>query len=253
MLLDERNGAILLVTKDGGWGKIQIGSGDILSVSFQVSKGKEAVERLKTLEEIQFLFQPQRGAVQPTVHADAVIDTQEFFAALGHQVDKQESSTPRRSQRPPPAATPKTPSRREPPPEAGQQQKIRASHKKDLGPKVLVVDDSALARKAARIALERGGYQVIEAKDGFEALGQMQNELPSLVLLDLIMPGLDGYRVLELIRGNQKFKETPVIMLTSRGGLLDKLKGRMSGLDEYLTKPFDADELLKIVNRHLAV
>jgi CheY-like chemotaxis protein len=113
------------------------------------------------------------------------------------------------------------------------------------------VDDSAIARKAARIPLETEGYTVVEATDGFEALGQMQNEEPDLVLLDLIMPGIDGYRVLDLIRGNPAYAKVPVIMLTARDGLIDRLKGRMSDLDGYLTKPFEPFDLIREVARHL--
>jgi CheY-like chemotaxis protein len=117
--------------------------------------------------------------------------------------------------------------------------------------KVLVVDDSSVARKAARFVLEGAGYKVVEAWDGFEALGQLQNEFPHLMVLDLVMPGMDGYEVLKLVRANNKFSQIPVIILTSRDTLFDKLKGKLSGTNEYLTKPYKGEELLRLVNKLL--
>ncbi len=117
--------------------------------------------------------------------------------------------------------------------------------------KILVVEDSAISRKAIKLALAEKNYEVVEAKDGFEALGKLGEERPDLVLLDLILPKMDGYAVLAAMKKDSNYKHIPVIVLTSRDTLLDKLKGRMSGTDEYLTKPFQPDELLKKVEKHL--
>ena len=117
--------------------------------------------------------------------------------------------------------------------------------------KVLVVDDSAVSRKVASLALERNGYEIFQAKNGLEALTSMNTEKPDLVLLDVIMPGMDGYETLSILKKSQELKHIPVIMLTSRDKLFDKIKGKMSGSDEYLTKPFDPDDLVAKVGKYL--
>ncbi len=117
--------------------------------------------------------------------------------------------------------------------------------------KVLVVDDSAVSRKVVKLALERNGYQIFEATNGLEALTRLNTQKPDLVLLDIIMPGMDGYKTLSLIKDSQEFKHIPVIMLTSRDELFDKIKGKISGSDEYLTKPFDPDDLVTKVSKYL--
>jgi twitching motility two-component system response regulator PilG len=115
--------------------------------------------------------------------------------------------------------------------------------------KILVVEDSAMARKALVRVL--AGYETVEAADGFEALGKMGEENPDLVLLDLILPKMDGYAVLAAMKKDPKYKNIPVIVLTSRDALFDKLKGKMSGTDEYLTKPIKPKEVLDKVKKYL--
>jgi twitching motility two-component system response regulator PilG len=135
--------------------------------------------------------------------------------------------------------------------------RLRESHPFEVNPadgknnKVLVVDDSAVARKVVKLALERNGYEIFEATNGLEALTRLNTQRPDLVLLDIIMPGMDGYKTLSLIKDSQELKHIPVIMLTSRDKLFDKIKGKMSGSDEYLTKPFDPDDLVTKVSKYL--
>lgn len=117
--------------------------------------------------------------------------------------------------------------------------------------KVLVVEDSTISRTVITRTLSRKGYRIIEAEDGFQALAQLTNEMPDLVLLDLIMPGMDGYKVLSHMKKKEEFAKIPVIILTSRDTLFDKLRGKMSGSDEYLTKPFSSTELLDKVSQYL--
>ena len=117
--------------------------------------------------------------------------------------------------------------------------------------KVLVVDDSAVSRKVASLTLERNGYEIFQAKNGLEALTSMNAQKPDLVLLDIIMPKMDGYETLSILKKSQELKHIPVIMLTSRDKLFDKIKGKMSGSDEYLTKPFDPDDLVAKVGKYL--
>jgi twitching motility two-component system response regulator PilG len=116
---------------------------------------------------------------------------------------------------------------------------------------VLVVEDSATTRKVITVILRHEGFDVAEAKDGIEALARFNEITPDLVLLDIIMPGMDGYQVLATMKRNESFKKIPVIMLTARDGLIDKVKGKMSGCNEYLTKPFTPEELLHKIKKYL--
>ncbi len=118
------------------------------------------------------------------------------------------------------------------------------------GIKVMVIDDSNTIRKTAEIFLRQAGAQVVLAEDGFDALAKINDHQPNVVFCDILMPRLDGYQTCALIKKNAKFAATPVIMLSSKDGLFDRARGRMVGSDEYLTKPFTKDGLLKTVAAH---
>ena len=120
------------------------------------------------------------------------------------------------------------------------------------GIKVMVIDDSNPIRKTAEIFLRQAGAQVVLAEDGFDALAKINDHQPNVVFCDILMPRLDGYQTCALIKKNAKFASTPVIMLSSKDGLFDRARGRMVGSDEYLTKPFTKDGLLKTVAAHAA-
>ena len=120
------------------------------------------------------------------------------------------------------------------------------------GIKVTVIDDSNTIRKTAEIFLRQAGAQVVLAEDGFDALAKINDHQPNVVFCDILMPRLDGYQTCALIKKNARFAATPVIMLSSKDGLFDRARGRMVGSDEYLTKPFTKDGLLKTVAAHAA-
>ncbi len=120
------------------------------------------------------------------------------------------------------------------------------------GIKVMVIDDSNTIRKSAEIFLVQSGYQVVLAEDGFDALAKIADHHPDVIFCDILMPRLDGYQTCALIKKNPRLAGTPVIMLSSKDGLFDRARGRMVGSDEYLTKPFTKDSLLKTVAAHLA-
>jgi twitching motility two-component system response regulator PilG len=120
------------------------------------------------------------------------------------------------------------------------------------GIKVMVIDDSNTIRKTAEIFLLQAGAQVVLAEDGFDALAKINDHQPNLVFCDILMPRLDGYQTCALIKKNARFAATPVIMLSSKDGLFDRARGRMVGSDEYLTKPFTKDGLLRAVAAHAA-
>ena len=115
--------------------------------------------------------------------------------------------------------------------------------------KVLVVDDSNTIRRSAEIFLKQGGHEVMLAEDGFDALAKVNDSRPDLIFCDILMPRLDGYQTCAIIRRNEKFADTPVIMLSSKDGVFDKARGRMVGSQEYLTKPFTKDQLLQAVQQ----
>jgi len=117
--------------------------------------------------------------------------------------------------------------------------------------KVMVIDDSKTIRRTAETLLKKEGCQVVTATDGFEALAKIADEKPDIIFVDIMMPRLDGYQTCALIKNNQVFKATPVIMLSSKDGLFDRARGRIVGSDQYLTKPFTKDELLGAIHEHV--
>ena len=119
------------------------------------------------------------------------------------------------------------------------------------GLRVMVIDDSKTIRRTAETLLKREGADVVTAVDGFEALAKIADQKPQIIFVDIIMPRLDGYQTCALIKNNQLFKNTPVIMLSSKDGLFDKARGRIVGSERYVTKPFTREELLDAIRTHV--
>ncbi len=117
--------------------------------------------------------------------------------------------------------------------------------------KILVVEDSTTTRKVISITLGQQGYEIIEAGDGLEALSKLNETSPDLILLDIILPKMDGYKILSIIKEDPDFGDIPVIMLTSKDGILNKVKGKVAGSTAYLTKPFDPAQLVETIDKHL--
>lgn len=117
---------------------------------------------------------------------------------------------------------------------------------------VLVVDDSPTICKLVAITLEGRGYRVMAASDGMEALARMSEGMPDLILLDVMMPRLDGYQVCKIIKGNVDTRDVPIVMLSGKDGFFDKVRGRMAGSTEYITKPFEPETLIDVMERHIA-
>ena len=116
----------------------------------------------------------------------------------------------------------------------------RETVSKQMAEKLLLVDDEAMLRETLALNLRSAGYEVVTAADGVAAIDAARNKAPDLVLLDLMLPEIDGLTVCRSIRG---FSQVPIIMLTARTGELDKIVGLESGADDYLTKPFSIGEL----------
>lgn len=117
-----------------------------------------------------------------------------------------------------------------------------------MGYKILIADDEAEIRDVLRLYLEKDGYTIVEAADGVEAMEQIRKEQPDLVILDIMMPGLDGYRVLRNIREDNNI---PVIMLSAKDTDADKILGLDLGADDYITKPFGPLEAVARVNSNI--
>jgi len=122
---------------------------------------------------------------------------------------------------------------------------------KDNTKKVLVVANNTTTRKVISIALSQHGYKIIEAKDGLEALNTLSQERPNIILMDIILPKMDGYGVLSVINNNAQLKDIPVIILTSRNSLLDRLKAKMFKSRAYLIKPFKTEKLIETVEKYI--
>jgi twitching motility two-component system response regulator PilG len=116
--------------------------------------------------------------------------------------------------------------------------------------KVMVIDDSKTIRRTAETLLQKEGYPVVSATDGFEALSMIADNKPDLIFLDVMMPRLDGYQTCALLKHHQVFRHTPVVMLSSKDGLFDRARGRVVGADNYITKPFTRDELLAVIEQY---
>ena len=119
--------------------------------------------------------------------------------------------------------------------------------------KIMVIDDSKTIRRTAETLLKKAGCEVVTAIDGFEALAKITDQNPDVIFIDIMMPRLDGYQTCALIKKNKNYKNTPVILLTSKDGLFDRARGRIVGSDRYLTKPFTKDELLSAIKEHLVM
>lgn len=191
---------------------INLAEGKIVGMRYRIKRGMEALEQIKAISKARIRFEKKETA-QVNADSSPMPPTLEILKTL--QVD------------------------------------LNADLLRQFGKKILVVEDSRTQRRIICEVLNQNGYQVMEAADGYEALKAIEIETPGLVLLDIVLPGLDGYEVMSGIKKMPGMQDVPIIMLTSRDKLIDKMRGKMSGTDEYLTKPVTADELMKKINKYL--
>jgi two-component system alkaline phosphatase synthesis response regulator PhoP len=118
--------------------------------------------------------------------------------------------------------------------------------------KILVVDDEVDLVETVRFPLEMEGYHVLISYNGEDALNQARKENPDLILLDLMLPKLDGYKVCRLLKFDERYKHIPILMLTAKTQEKDKVLGLETGADEYITKPFEMDYLMEKVKEYLS-
>jgi DNA-binding response OmpR family regulator len=117
--------------------------------------------------------------------------------------------------------------------------------------KILVVDDEVDLVKTVQFSLEAEGYKVLISYNGEDALNQSRKENPDLILLDIMLPKLDGYKVCRLLKFDDRYKHIPILMLTAKTQQKDRSLGMETGADEYITKPFDMEELMEKVKVYL--
>jgi DNA-binding response OmpR family regulator len=120
-----------------------------------------------------------------------------------------------------------------------------------LKKRILIVDDEPSILETIKFHLELNEYEVISAADGMEALKVARAENPDLILLDLMLPRMDGYKVCKMLKMDKRYKSIPVIMLTAKAGSMDEVEGYQSGADAYIKKPFDLDALSSVVQEML--
>ena len=119
------------------------------------------------------------------------------------------------------------------------------------GKRILFVEDEPELVKALEVRFKALGYDVMSAHDGEEGLQKAREESPDIIILDIMLPKMDGYKVSRLLKFDEKYKSIPIIMLTAKAEEADKATGEETGADEYITKPFDWEFLLGKVKEHL--
>lgn len=214
---EKRTGTLFLLTDAGHGSTVSIYRGDIINVFHLMKGGLEAVELLKDVKQASYFFNDGPSFTHDARTEYAPLpDNETIFAELTTTDDEVEA---------PQAVSP------------GQK-------------KILVVDDSRSARKTVIDCLSGKDYIIHEAVDGMDAVEKINTIKPDLILLDLLLPKLDGYGVLHVIRQKEEFKSIPVIAITSLDSQFDKLKG-MSHTDEYLTKPVSEEQLQDKVKQYV--
>jgi DNA-binding response OmpR family regulator len=117
--------------------------------------------------------------------------------------------------------------------------------------KIMIVDDEVDLVETVRFPLEMEGFNVMVSYNGEDALNKAREESPDLIILDLMLPKLDGYKVCRLLKFDEKYKHIPILMLTAKTQDKDKILGTETGANEYITKPFEMDDLLEKVKTYL--
>jgi len=208
----KRSGDFCLFTEEKHAAVISIHEGDIVGLRYRISRGNDALMLIKRINKAKIRFEVNNTG-SDYVDSTTIPSTVEIFEILGIGLGD----------------------------DAYQ----------EIGKEILVVEDSRTQRNIICKMLTQYGYRTLQAADGYDALEQLNKVKPDLILLDIVMPGIDGYKVLSAIKEKPGMKNIPVIMLTSRDTLFDKMRGKVSDSDEYLTKPFRSEELIEKVNKYL--
>jgi len=120
---------------------------------------------------------------------------------------------------------------------------------------VMIIDDSSTVRKIIETSLKREGFDSVSFADGIEAISALNRgqSIPDLVILDIGLPKMDGYEIARYLKAKPQLSNTVIVMLSGRDGVIDRLKGRLAGAKDYITKPFKTQDILAVVHSHLSV
>ena len=122
-----------------------------------------------------------------------------------------------------------------------------------MSARVLIADDDTDIVETLKFMLEAEGFEVLTAYDGEEALKTARTAFPDIILLDVMMPKINGYKVSRLLKFDKKFQDIPILMITARSQIEDQLIGEETGADEYITKPFEISNVIDLINKYLQV
>ena len=132
-----------------------------------------------------------------------------------------------------------------------RRRKREEKRREDIMKKILIVDDETDIIEILEYILRKEGYECISANDGEEGLRKAKEERPDLIILDVMMPKINGYKISRLLKYDTKYKEIPIIMLTARSQEEDKILGEETGANEYITKPFKIDYVVEKVKEYI--
>jgi twitching motility two-component system response regulator PilG len=118
-------------------------------------------------------------------------------------------------------------------------------------PVVVVIDDSPTIRKIMEVTLKRSGVRVVGAASGVAGLAAVAANSPALIFLDIVLPTVSGYQLCKVLKSNPQTRNTPVVMLSGKDGVFDKVRGRLAGANDYITKPFAPGSVLAALTKHL--
>ena len=118
-------------------------------------------------------------------------------------------------------------------------------------PVVVVIDDSPTIRKIMELTLQRMDLRVVSAASGVAGLAAVAEHKPVIIFLDIVLPNVNGYQLCQVIKRNPRYQHIPVIMLSGKDGIFDKVRGRLAGANDYITKPFEPGAVLAAVRKHL--
>jgi len=118
-------------------------------------------------------------------------------------------------------------------------------------PVVVVIDDSPTIRKIMDLTLQRMGLRMVGAASGVAGLAAVAEHNPAIIFLDIVLPNVNGYQLCQVIKRNPRYRNTPVIMLSGKDGIFDKVRGRLAGANDYITKPFEPGAILAAVQKYL--
>ncbi|NIT13120.1 MAG: response regulator [Candidatus Dadabacteria bacterium] len=128
-------------------------------------------------------------------------------------------------------------------------EEVAPEGKSVVKPTVLVVDDSQTVQKIVSVTLSRQGYRVEVSSNAMQALAKLNDVIPDIIFLDINLPHMDGYQLCKIIKGNELTKEVPVVMLSGKDGFFDKMRGKMVGAADYITKPFEPNALVSAIKK----